>query len=134
MGVAMVLWPGYYDPMGEWMCATEDICGAPGPKAKLAMTCDECLGGIQASVEQMLSEEFMMGLWRLCLEKDSVAWRRILSCVPRSLLSSSLLLSQPWLLALILQLEMISATWLSLTLVWLKLLYKKYTRISYKKK
>ena len=32
--VAMVLWPGYYDPMGEWMCATEDICGAPGPKAR----------------------------------------------------------------------------------------------------
>ena len=26
------------------------------------MTCDECLGGIQASVEQMLSEEFMMGI------------------------------------------------------------------------
>ena len=27
--VAMVLWEGYYNPSAEWMCATEDICGAP---------------------------------------------------------------------------------------------------------
>merc|ERR1719228_2683318 len=60
--VANSLWPGYYDPMAAWICGTEDICGAPGPKARLAMTCDECLGGIQASVEQMLSEEFVMGI------------------------------------------------------------------------
>ena len=26
------------------------------------MTCDECLGGIQASIEQMLSEEFVMAI------------------------------------------------------------------------
>merc|ERR1712179_419527 len=33
--VAMVLWEGYYNPSAEWMCATEDICGAPA-KSKLA--------------------------------------------------------------------------------------------------
>ena len=26
--VAMVLWPGYWNPDEEWMCATENICGA----------------------------------------------------------------------------------------------------------
>ena len=28
--VAMVLWPGYFNPDAEWMCATEDMCGTPG--------------------------------------------------------------------------------------------------------
>ena len=30
--IAMMLWPGYYNPEEPWMCATEDICGAPGAK------------------------------------------------------------------------------------------------------
>jgi hypothetical protein len=30
--VAMVMWPGYYNPEAEWMCATEEICGAPGTR------------------------------------------------------------------------------------------------------
>ena len=30
--VAMVLWPGYFNPDAEWMCATEDLCGAPGTR------------------------------------------------------------------------------------------------------
>ena len=24
--IAMLLWPGYWDPEADWMCATEDIC------------------------------------------------------------------------------------------------------------
>merc|ERR1711990_110922 len=58
--IAMVLWPGYYNPSEPFMCATEDICGAPG--AKLAMTCDECVNGIMASFEQLVSEEFLTGI------------------------------------------------------------------------
>ena len=30
--VAMVLWPGYFNADAEWMCATEDFCGAPGKR------------------------------------------------------------------------------------------------------
>ena len=30
--VAMVMWSGYYNPEAEWMCATEEICGAPGTR------------------------------------------------------------------------------------------------------
>jgi len=58
--IAMMLWPGYYNPEEPFMCAKDDICGAPG--AKLAMTCDECVGGINASVDQLLSEEFIAGI------------------------------------------------------------------------
>eukprot|EP00091_Calanus_sinicus_P015513 TRINITY_DN3383_c0_g1_i12.p1 TRINITY_DN3383_c0_g1~~TRINITY_DN3383_c0_g1_i12.p1 ORF type:complete len:201 (-),score=77.48 TRINITY_DN3383_c0_g1_i12:8-610(-) len=57
--IAMVLWPGYFNPDAEWMCATEDVCGAPGTRG---MTCDECLGGIQGAIEQLLSEEFVSGI------------------------------------------------------------------------
>ena len=28
--VAMVLWPGNFNPEAEWMCATVDMCGTPG--------------------------------------------------------------------------------------------------------
>jgi len=58
--IAMMLWPGYYNPEEPWMCATEDICGAPG--AKLAMTCEECTNGIQGAIDQLLSEEFVTGI------------------------------------------------------------------------
>merc|ERR1711862_953626 len=128
--VAMVLWPGYYDPMGEWMCATEDICGAPGLKAKLAMTCDECLGGIQASVEQMLSEEFMMGIVEalsgegFCgMEEDPELCAQVIAQLIPAALPALAAGFDP-------AAGNDSVTWLSLTLVWLKLLYKKYTRIS----
>ena len=30
--IAMVLWPGYFNADAEWMCATEDLCGAPGTR------------------------------------------------------------------------------------------------------
>merc|ERR1712123_331062 len=56
--VAAVLWPGYYNADAEWMCANEDACGAP----TRGMTCDECLSGIRASIDQLLSEEFVSGI------------------------------------------------------------------------
>merc|ERR1711997_993878 len=58
--VAMMLWPGYYNPDEEFMCMHEGLCGAPGSRD--AMTCDECLDGIKASIDQLLSEEFISGI------------------------------------------------------------------------
>jgi len=55
--IAMILWPGYFNPEEPWMCATEEICGAPG--AELAMTCDVCTKRIAGAIEQLLSEEFV---------------------------------------------------------------------------
>merc|ERR1712083_1203524 len=43
MKIAMMLWPGYYNPEEEFMCMQEGLCGAPGSRE--AMTCDECLDG-----------------------------------------------------------------------------------------
>merc|ERR1712210_415716 len=57
--IAMMLWPGYYNPEEEFMCMQEGLCGAPGSRD--AMTCDECLDGIQATIDQLLSEEFITG-------------------------------------------------------------------------
>merc|ERR1711970_564039 len=53
-GIAAVLWPGYWDPNAEWMCAP--ICAAP---EDTVMTCDDCKMGIQAAIDQMLSPEAM---------------------------------------------------------------------------
>merc|ERR1719331_3254462 len=50
--MAALLWPGYWDPTAEWMCA--DICAAP---EDVSMTCDDCKMGIQAGIDQMF--EFM---------------------------------------------------------------------------
>merc|ERR1712012_451072 len=47
--IAALLWPGYWDPTAEWMCA--DICAAP---EDTTMTCDDCKMGIQ-----LLSEAAM---------------------------------------------------------------------------
>merc|ERR1739842_188654 len=60
MKVAMMLWPGYYNPEEEFMCMQEGLCGAPGSRE--AMTCDECLDGIKATIDQLLSEEFISGI------------------------------------------------------------------------
>merc|ERR1711936_180268 len=65
MQVGAVLWPGYYDPTADWMCATDDICGAPEFKKRLSLrdfTCEQCIGGIQDSIDQMLSEDFIAGI------------------------------------------------------------------------
>merc|ERR1712083_1058483 len=60
MKIAMMLWPGYYNPEEEFMCMQEGLCGAPGSRE--AMTCDECLDGVKATIDQLLSEEFVSGL------------------------------------------------------------------------
>merc|ERR1712001_438086 len=58
--IAMMLWPGYYNPEEEFMCMQEGLCGAPGSRD--AMTCDECLDGIKATIDQLLTEEFVTGV------------------------------------------------------------------------
>merc|ERR1712244_106929 len=58
--IAMMLWPGYYNPEEEFMCMQEGLCGAPGSRD--AMTCDECLDGVMATIDQLLSEEFVSGI------------------------------------------------------------------------
>ena len=30
--IAMQLWAGYYNADAEWMCGTEEVCGAPGSR------------------------------------------------------------------------------------------------------
>merc|ERR1712083_527397 len=60
MKIAMMLWPGYYNPEEEFMCMQEGLCGAPGSRE--AMTCDECLDGVKATIDQLLSEEFVSGI------------------------------------------------------------------------
>merc|ERR1712061_50627 len=50
--IAVILWPGYYDPNAEWMCAP--ICAAP---EDTVMTCDDCKMGVQAAIDQLLSPE-----------------------------------------------------------------------------
>merc|ERR1712203_1038822 len=52
--IAAILWPGYWDPTAEWMCA--EICAAP---EDTTMTCDDCKMGIQAAIDQLLSEAAM---------------------------------------------------------------------------
>merc|ERR1712088_222440 len=49
--IALALWPGYYDPSAEWMCGP--TCAAP---EDVDMTCDDCVAGIQASIDQLLDE------------------------------------------------------------------------------
>merc|ERR1719433_2477910 len=46
------LWPGYWDPNAEWMCAP--LCAAP---EDTVMTCDDCKMGVQAAIDQLLSPE-----------------------------------------------------------------------------
>merc|ERR1711887_96202 len=56
--IAAVLWPGYWNPEADWMCAGEGPCGA----GLREMTCEECTSGIQAGIDQLLSEEVINGI------------------------------------------------------------------------
>merc|ERR1712083_890506 len=47
--IALRLWPAYYDPEAEWMCA--DTCADPQDHS---LTCDECCMGLQASLDQLV--------------------------------------------------------------------------------
>merc|ERR1712001_765524 len=58
--IAQTMWPGYYNPEQEFMCMQEGLCGAPGSRD--AMTCDECLDGLKATIDQLLTEEFITGI------------------------------------------------------------------------
>merc|ERR1719348_690507 len=51
-GIAALLWPGYWDPSAEWMCAP--ICAAP---EDTIMTCDDCQAGVLAAIDQLLAPE-----------------------------------------------------------------------------
>merc|ERR1712038_618009 len=55
--IAAVLWPGYFDPTAEWMCA--GICAAP---QDTTMTCNDCKMGIQFWTDQLLSEAVLDAL------------------------------------------------------------------------
>merc|ERR1711973_505726 len=52
--IAAVLWPGYWDPTAEWMCA--GFCAAP---EDTTMTCNDCKMGIQVAFGHLLSDEAM---------------------------------------------------------------------------
>ena len=54
--IGAIMWPGYYEASAEWMCGTEEFCGAPS-RLPRDFTCEDCLGGIKASVEQLLEPE-----------------------------------------------------------------------------
>jgi len=49
--IADLLWPSYYDPNAEWMCGP--TCAAP---EDVSMTCDQCVNGIKASIDQLVTE------------------------------------------------------------------------------
>jgi len=49
--IAHLLWPAYYDPKADWMCGP--TCAAP---EDVSMTCDQCVSGIKASIDQLVAE------------------------------------------------------------------------------
>merc|ERR1739838_1301516 len=55
--IAMTLWPGYYNPDEDFMCGVWTICG---PSTR-TVTCKQCLSGIQATFDQLLSGELFCG-------------------------------------------------------------------------
>merc|ERR1711872_1135179 len=50
-GIATLLWPEYWNPEADWMCAP--TCAAP---EQTNMTCDDCKTGIHAAIDQLLEE------------------------------------------------------------------------------
>merc|ERR1719290_783953 len=52
-----MIWPGYYDPTADWMCGP--TCKNP---VEGDMTCDDCTGGIQASIDQLLATPTIDGM------------------------------------------------------------------------
>merc|ERR1712004_353046 len=50
--IASLLWPEYWDPSAQWMCAP--ICAAP---EDTVMTCDDCQAGVLAAIDQLLAPE-----------------------------------------------------------------------------
>merc|ERR1712223_1298849 len=57
--IAAILWPGYWDPTAEWMCA--DICAAP---EDTTMTCDDCEMASRPQSTSSCPRQPWMRLWR----------------------------------------------------------------------
>lgn len=57
--IAMLVWPGYFNPEETFMCAREGLCGAPGARM---IDCAECKEGMNMAISQLLSEEFIGGI------------------------------------------------------------------------
>jgi len=49
--IALRLWPAYYNPEAEWMCAP--TCADPEDHS---LTCEECCMGLQESIEQLVDQ------------------------------------------------------------------------------
>merc|ERR1711970_833400 len=60
--IAMMLWPGYYNPEEDFMCMQEGLCGAPGSRPLLTSCC-----------LKNLSPALSAG----CLVRSSAVWMRI---------------------------------------------------------
>merc|ERR1739838_133814 len=56
--IAMTLWPLYYNPDEDFMCGVWTICG---PSTR-TVTCKQCLSGVRATMDQLLSEDFVSGI------------------------------------------------------------------------
>merc|ERR1712008_526027 len=56
--IGAVLWPGYYQADADWMCSGQDFC----QQEVRDISCDECFGGIQAGVDQLLLESTITGI------------------------------------------------------------------------
>merc|ERR1719397_2124415 len=73
--IAALLWPGYWDPNAEWMCAP--ICAAP---EDTVMTCDDCKMGIQGAIDQLLAVETLDAIVDMLANGDFCANREDERC------------------------------------------------------
>merc|ERR1719412_2181622 len=69
MQVGAVLWPGYYDPTAEWMCATDDICVRPSSRRGLVLRTSHASSawmGSRAPLTRCSLRSLSPALWRRC--------------------------------------------------------------------
>merc|ERR1712223_1640767 len=52
--IALRLWPAYYNPEAEWMCAPP--CKDPQDHI---LTCEECVEGLKASIDQLADPRYI---------------------------------------------------------------------------
>merc|ERR1712212_164760 len=55
--IAQVMWPGYYNPEADWMCAF--LCSEVEVRD---ISCEECFQGIQNGVDQLLLPETIQAI------------------------------------------------------------------------
>merc|ERR1719369_437498 len=58
--IAAMLWPGYYNPEMEFMCVAPGLCGESDKDAR-SLSCDECMAGIRATMDQLVRKDFIEG-------------------------------------------------------------------------